>query len=146
MVRKRELALGIFALLILSQILVLVSAQTADVGYIINGRADQNIIDVFEGMNLNVHIIEDTRVVQTDLSQFDFIFIGDGRVRNTAARVDVSKYPTVIMNKFYGEEFGLTDRDGVSQLGASAPLSVRKISNNRIEQVYTHATNNGISI
>jgi cysteine-rich repeat protein len=145
MVRKQTVMLMLLTVLMAINFSI-VSAQSADIGYIINGKPDNNILDVFDDMGLSVDIIEDSDVTNTNLNQYNAIFVGDGRVRNTARSIDVSKFPSVIMNRHYGEEFGLTDRDGISQLGSSSPLKIRRVDNNRVQQVYTQASLGGTSI
>lgn len=116
--------------------------SSGEVGYILkNDRlADQNIIDLFNEMGLEVHLIEDNNLKLTNLNNFDLIFVGDERLRNLE-NIEISKYPSVIMNMYYGPEFGLTDVDGISQLASTEPMSVKVIggSLNGIRQVYKQA-------
>ena len=49
------------------------------------------------------------------------------------------------MNKYYGTEWGLADREGVSQLASNTPPRVQ-LSSNEIVEVYTRSNINGISI
>src|SRR3989338_4951931 len=120
-------------------------ALAADVAYIlVNDRAaKQEILDIFSQLNLTVQLIEDNDVLSYNLSNYKLIFVDDARVRKTR-NVEIYNYPAIIMNQYYGVEWGLTDRDGISQLGANSPLSVKV--NDSILQVYTKAKSNGASI
>jgi hypothetical protein len=114
-------------------------ASAADVGYILlNDRSpDPQIMSVFSSMNLSVQLIEDASINSYNLANYKLLFLDDVRLRKTALK-PIYNYPSVIMNSFYGKEWGLTDSDGVSKLVSTDPLSVR-IVNNGIQQVYTQA-------
>ena len=120
------------------------TATSADVAYIYKSKAqvDENIVEVFEDLGLSVELIDETKL-PSDFSSYKFMFIGDERLRNVE-KLPIYDVPTIVTNYYFGEEFGLTDRDGISKLASNAPLSVRK--GNKIIQVYTKATYNGISI
>jgi hypothetical protein len=115
-----------------------------DVAYIFKNQnaIDDNVVEVFENLGLNVDLIQENNI-PSDLSNYRLVYLGDERYRN-ADQIEIWKYPSIVSNYFYGDEWGLTDRDGVSKLGSSAPLSVR--IGHRIVQVYTQATNRGLSI
>jgi len=134
MEKNRSLKI-LFSFLFLILLIQIVCA--ADVAYIlVNDRnVDYNILDVFSDMGLTVEVIEDSKVLTYDLSQYSIIFIDDARVRKTK-NLQIYNYPAVIMNKYYGEDWGLTDRDGISQLGSTNPLYVNMVDNG-IQQVYT---------
>src|SRR3989344_4329066 len=132
----------IFLWCLLSSILLLtlpLASAVGDVAYIMkNSRVvDQNIIRAFQEMNASVDLINDANVRTTDLTKYKLVFIGPERLRNTARYVDVSKYPTMIMNSFYGDDFGLVDDDGISSLASNSLLEVNY--NNQVFPVYTMA-------
>ena len=131
---------GFFVFFIVLLLLELISAS--DVAYILrNDRiANQEILESFSDLGLSVDLIEDQDVVKTNLNQYKLIFIGDERLRN-GKNIDIYKYPSVIMNLYYGPEFGLTDIDGISQLASTEPMSVRVSEGplKGIKQVYNQA-------
>src|SRR3989344_3540315 len=134
------LSLFIFSIIILSVSAYSVLASN-DVAYIYKSKAsvDKNVVKIFEDMGLNVKLIYE-RNIPTDLSGYRFVYVGDERFKSPN-NIKVWKYPTIVSNYFYGPHFGITDNDGVSQLTASSPLSVKVGSN--ILQVYTKAKFSG---
>ena len=118
--------------------------HAAGVGYIYSNknRVDKNIAALFEEMNLTVDLISEKNIHQ-DLSSYSFIFVGDERYKKPQ-NIPITKVPSVITNYYFGEEFGITDSDGISKLASSAPLQVRK--GNQVIQVYTQARYNGVSV
>ena len=115
------------------------AATTADVAYITNRYADQNVLDVFDDLGLSVEIIKDSQVPSKNFNNYKIVFVDDARLRNTAKLLKTDKYKTVIMNNYYGTQFGLTDEDGISVMGATDPLKVRLSNTSSIVQVYTQA-------
>ena len=87
----------------------------SDVAYLIYNpkRVDHNILKVFNESNLSVDLIMDKNVRSTDFSKYNLVFVSDDKLRNTAKYFDMTKYRTIIMNRFYGKEFGLTDSQGI---------------------------------
>ena len=130
---KRE----VFVLLFLFGILSFASAS--DVAYIYHSdsKVDSNFISVFTELGLTTDLI-DEKELPLDFSKYKFILVGDERFRK---EIPVGDYPSVVVNYHYGTEWGLTDRDGVSQLGSTAPLSV--VQDNRKVMVYTQAFKRG---
>src|SRR3989344_2784542 len=130
----------IFLWCLLSSILLLTipfASAVGDVAYIMkNSRVvDQNVIRAFQEMNASVDLINDANVRTTDLTKYKLIFVGPERLRNTARYVDISKYPTMIMNGYYGNDFGLTDDDGISSLASNSPLGA--YYNGQVIPIYT---------
>lgn len=98
-------------------------------------KIDQNIINILGELNLTVDLIqEDTLPI--NLSKYRLIYVGDERFRNIE-NIIINKKPTIISNYYYGNHFGITDRDGISQLGSTSPLTVN--INGTSVQVYTEA-------
>jgi hypothetical protein len=128
----------IFVLLIS---LTLTFASAADVAYIYRKdfKIDQNIINTFNEMGLEVELINENSL-PADFSAYKLIFAGDERFRNPEL-IPINKSPSIVANYYHGYEWGLTDRDGVSQLGATSPLTAK--SNSEIIPVYNEAFSNG---
>ncbi len=137
MVLKR----AVFIILLTLFTLQIVAA--ADIAYIVVSRPNNDITKVFDDLGLTYDVIKDKDVPTKNLNDYRLVFVDDGRVRKTA-NVPIYNYPSIIMNRYYGEEWGLTDRDGISQLGATSPLNVRK--DTRILQVYTSAREGTTSV
>jgi len=128
-------------------ILVMPTVFAYDVAYIAkNSKAvDQNIVNSFKELNLSVGIVLDSNVRTTDFSKYRLVVISDNILRQTAKYYDISKYKTIVINRNYGEQFGLTDKDGISQLASSFPLNI--VYDNSIIQVYNAAVDRkGIAI
>jgi len=108
-----------------------------DVAYIFKNEriVDDNVIEVFEELGLEVDLINE-KFIPSDLSNYNFIYLGDERYRNDE-KIKIWKYRSIVSNYFYGDEWGLVDRDGVSKLAASQPLSVRV--GGSAQRVYTSA-------
>ncbi len=111
-------------------------ASAKDVGYILinKNNANKEIISVFNQMNLSYDLIADSSIKSQNLSKYRFLFFDDVRLNN-ARKLPIYSFPSIIMNKYYGYDWGLTDRDGISQLTSTSPLRV-SIAGGGIEQVY----------
>ncbi len=136
--------LFLFLVFILLSVNLVIASDVAYV-YKSSHAIDENIVEVFEDLGLTVENIQDSDVPSTNFSDYRIIFIGDERFRK-AEFIPIDEKPTVIANYYRGEEFGLTDYDGVSKLASTSPLNVKKDGN--IIQVYTQAEYSlgGISI
>ncbi|MFH0712098.1 MAG: hypothetical protein V1889_03235 [archaeon] len=119
-------------------LLVGIVSASSDVAYIYKSSAsvDENVLDVFSKLGLSVDKINEKNLYGLDFSDYKMIFVGDERFRNEG-RIPIYDKPTVIANYYHGEEFGLTDYDGVSKLAGTEPLKVKK--GGKILQVYTQS-------
>ena len=140
LIKKKVLLVGLFFIILIigtAAVALGASSSTADVAYIYRkeSKIDDNVLDVFDDMGLSVDLI-DEKYLPNDFSDYKFIFVGDERFKNEN-RIPVNNYPSIITNYYYGNEWGLTDQDGISKLGSNSPLNVRK--NGQIIQVYTQA-------
>lgn len=140
---KRSISFVLMFLMALNVFALPVMASN-DVAYIFKSKAsiDDNVVEVFEDKGLDVDLI-DEKDLPSDFSSYRFVYLGDERFRNDH-KIEIWNHPTIVSNYFYGEEWGLTDRDGISQLVSTAPLSVK--IGHRIVEVYTEATIRGIGI
>jgi hypothetical protein len=142
---KKKIFISILLFTLTLNIFALPVLASNDVAYIFKNKRiiDENIIEVFEGLGLDVELINEKNI-PSDLSNYKFVYLGDERYRNED-EIKIWKYPAIISNYFYGDDWGLTDRDGISKLASSSPLSIK--IGNKITQVYNQAKfNNGVSI
>jgi len=104
------------------------ASAVSDIAYIYRKdfRVDHNIIGVFGEMSLTVDLINE-RDLPADLSSYRAVFIGDERLRK-AEEIKINNFPSIIASYHHGNVWGITDRDGVSQLGATSQLMVVKDS------------------
>lgn len=139
MKKRGEFLFAFFLLSLLTLIIFINFVSAKDIGYILilERNANQDILGVFKDMNLSVELIRDSKINSYNLSQYRFLFLDDVRLNN-ARKKPIYNYPGVIMNSYYGEDWGLTDRDGISQLTSNNPLEVKIVSDG-IKQVYTQA-------
>src|SRR3989344_9018681 len=130
------------AILLLTLLIGFVTA--GDVAYIYKNKVavDEKVVETFEELGLTVDLIDEKNLPR-DFSGYQVLYIGDERYRNSQ-NFPIYTVPTIISNYYFGEQFGLTDHDGISQLGSSNPLSVKK--NNQVIQVYTRADENTVAI
>ncbi|MHA2023686.1 MAG: hypothetical protein ACTSWQ_08510, partial [Candidatus Thorarchaeota archaeon] len=98
-------------------------------------KIDQNILDVFEDLGLTVDIIQEESQ-PISYNDYKFIFAGDENFRRS---IPVNSYPSIITSYYHADTWGLSDNEGVSQLGSTHPLSV--LINGGSYQVYTQAMN-----
>ena len=134
---KRTLFLLVLSLIFILSISIVSSASDSNkVAYIYkkNFKIDQNIINVFTSLGLQVELIQEDVLFSKDLSQYRFLFVGD---ENFKKNIPVNNYPSVIANYYLTDLWGLTDNEGTSQLGATSPLSV--LINSHKFQVYNSA-------
>ena len=129
-----------FNLVVLFFLVMLITPVfAADVAYIYRKsfRIDNNIIEVFENLGLSVEKIQEEHLL-SDFSKNKLIFLGDENFKNIKKISEIiSQNPSVIVNSYHGKDLGLTDNDGISQLGSTGPLSV--VKNGGSVQVYTSA-------
>jgi len=99
-------------------------AVAADVAYVYRNerKIDENVLDVFDEMSLSVKLI-DEKNLPSSLSAYRFIFIGNERISN-AKKIPVGEVPAILMNKYYGQIYGLTNRNGIGMFASSAPLRI----------------------
>jgi len=131
---------GVFIIvLFLISITLVSSVYAADVAYILKDDrfVKDEILDVFSELGLTVEVIEDTKIMTKNLNNYQLVFVDNAILRRTK-NLPIYNYPAVIMNDRYGEEWGLTDDDGISQLASTTPLEV-KLVDNGVRQVYTEA-------
>ncbi|MEK6933287.1 MAG: NosD domain-containing protein [Nanoarchaeota archaeon] len=120
-------------------ILLITPVFAADVVYIYRKsfRIDNNIMKAFENLGLSVEKIQEEHLL-SDFSKYKLIFLGDENFKNIKKISEIiSQNPSIIVNSYHGKELGLTDSDGISQLGSTDPLSV--VKNGGSVQVYTSA-------
>jgi len=143
MFSKKSLSLVLMFVMALN-VLALPVLASIDVAYIFKNeaRVDENVIEVFEDMGLSVELINEKNL-PNDFSAYRFIYLGDERFRHEED-IRIWEYPTIVSNYYYGEDWGLTNSDGISQLVSTAPLGVR--IGNRIVEVYNQGTVRGIGI
>ncbi|MBI2631458.1 right-handed parallel beta-helix repeat-containing protein [Candidatus Pacearchaeota archaeon] len=118
-------------------ILLIAPVFAGDVAYIYRKsfRIDNIIIETFQDLGFSVEKIQEDRI-PSDLSKYRLIFLGDENFKNINKIKDIiAENPSIIVNSYHGKELGLTDNEGVSQLGSSGPLSVLK--NGNLIQAYT---------
>jgi hypothetical protein len=135
---KRMLFVLMFLVLMLNVFSFPILAS-GDIAYIYkNDRlVDDNVVDVFDDLGLSVDLIDEDDINGMDFSTYKFLFVGDERFRNED-QIPIDKYPSIVSNYYFGEEWGFTDREGVSKLGSNSPLSVNK--DGSIIQVYSSAS------
>ncbi len=110
---------------VLSFVLMMTIISASDVAYVSkNSNVDQVFVESLNEMNMTVDVVLDKNVKTTDFSAYKIIFVGDQRLRNVKSLPADKDY--VIASHYYGEELGLTDRDGISRFAANSPLEVKK--------------------
>ncbi|MBT4166240.1 hypothetical protein HOE04_04350 [archaeon] len=140
-VNKRR-ALHFIAIIFSTLLLTSLIAAASDVAYIYkrSNAIDKNILKAFSEMDLDVDLIKEKNL-PNNLEDYKLIFVGDERFK-FLDDFPVYNYRSVIMNSYYGEEWGLSDDNGVNKLTSNYPLSV-KLVNDGAEKVYTRATERG---
>ena len=130
------------AFFLISLILLTTIASAADVAYIYRKsfKIDNNIINVFKDLGLTVDLIQEESQPY-NYNNYRFIFVGD---ENFKRNIPINSYPSIVASYYNTDTWGLTDHEGVSQLGATHPLSV--LINSHQYQVYTQATIAGVAI
>ncbi|MFH1802985.1 MAG: hypothetical protein ABH864_06080 [archaeon] len=133
MVKKEAIWLAFPVLIILLG--ATIASASADIAYIYRKefKIDNNILNVFNQSGLTYDLIDERRL-PIDFSQYKLLFVGDENFRYEN-RILVNQYPSIVANFYHADYWGLTDAEGVSQLGSDHPLSVKK--DGRMIQVYT---------
>ena len=135
--RSVILCCAILSIIAVLSSFVLAATNNGEVAYFYRKtfNVDNNIIDIFEDLGLKTDLINENSI-PSNLSKYKLFFVGDENFRNFN-RIPVGDKPTIFANSFNGNDWGLVDNDGVSQLASNSPLNVEK--NNQIIQVYTQA-------
>ena len=117
----------ILSMAIISFILFCGFVSASDVAYVLKSplRVDTGFLEAFEEMDLEVELIDDSDIGETDFSEYQFIFIEDGRLKNVED-IPLDEVPLVIANGRYGKEFGLLDKGRIRKLVSSSPLKIKK--------------------
>jgi len=128
---KKRVVLSLSLLLILTITL----ASASDVAYLYKNsvKIDDNIIQTFNDLGLTVDLIQE-KSQPSNYNNYKLLYIGDENFRTV---LPVNDYPVIISSYHDSDDYGITDRDGVSKLGATSPLSV--LTNSEPIQVYTIA-------
>lgn len=144
---KKIILLSLFALLVIASLVRAELTQSQEVtatvvhssaAYVYRNSAlvDNNLIRFIETLGFNITKISESQIPLANLSKYQLIVIGDENFRKPS-ELKVGNYPSVVINHYNLYQFGLTDRDGGSILGATAPLNV--MANNISVQVYSSA-------
>lgn len=104
------------------------------IGYLTKKVANPFIMNVFNDMNLNVEIIKDEEITEANLDKYNALFIDEGVLSNID-KINLKKYNIISINKNYGKEIGIVDRDGLSQKSSNGILKI--ISNETASEAYT---------
>ena len=130
--KRSELMLSTIFLIVLFSNLVLASG----VGYVVknNNFVDKGFVESLNGMGFNVDIITDNEIPTADFSSYNLIFVGKGKLMNVRnIPIDM---PIVTTNYYHGEEFGFTDRDGISRRAANKEMRVVEKDSSEMFEVY----------
>jgi hypothetical protein len=119
-------------ILFVSLILLTSFISASDIAYVMKNKPNQGFLDVFDELGLSVDLIKSKEISSTDFSGYNFVFIGEGKLKNID-EIPVEEMPSVITNKRYGKEFGLLDKGKISKLAANSPL---KVENGEDVEVY----------
>lgn len=127
----------VLAAVVTQNLTVYVIPPVKDVAYLYvkNFRIDPNITAIFEAHNLTVHFINEKSLPQ-NFNNYDIIFVGNENFRRRNL-IPVNDHRAIVVSRYNARDWGITDRDGVSQLGSTSPLSV--VVSNSIKQVYIQA-------
>jgi hypothetical protein len=131
--RGNKLILSFFIITILSTTAVF----AADVAYIYRhlSRVDENVLEIFGEMNLQVDLINEKNMPD-NFANYKFLYIGDENYRKEKL-IPVNNYSAIVTNYYHGEVWGLTHDSGISKLGATSPLKV--LNNGNEIKVYNKA-------
>ncbi len=132
--KRGILVLSVFFSLIFASAFV----SAGDVAYIYNKnfKINQGMINALREFGHNVDMISTNQLPSVNLAEYEMILVGDERFSNPSA-IPVMTRNSVVANYYHGDDWGLTDRDGISQMGSTSPLSVEK--DNQVIRVYTEA-------
>lgn len=119
---QRGVVVSFIFILILS--LTIVSAS--DVAFIVknSNRVEQGFLDALENMNLEVDVVEDRQIPQTDFSDYSLIFLSQNRLRNLDD-LPLNEKNIVTINPYSVKELGFMTRNRVSRLTSNSFLRVK---------------------
>jgi hypothetical protein len=96
-----------------------------DIGYVYEKefKIDFNLINQLNDQGENVFLISSYDLNNVDFSKYDLLLIGDERFSNPL-EIPVDLMPSIIMNHYHGEEFGILNEGRISQISSNKPLRV----------------------
>jgi len=126
---------------ILLSVLMISSALAADVAYVYKKgfTIDDKVLEVFSDLSLSVDLIPEDEL-PNDFSSYGLIYVGDEKLADNG-QIPIGERASIVSSYFHGGTWGLTDAEGVSQLGATSPLTV--IKGDQSIQVYNRAFKRG---
>ena len=100
----------------------------ADVAYVVKdyNQVDFNIWFALEELNLDIDIVTDSMIMDTDFSAYSFVLVGDGWFKHLS---HVPEMPLVLTNSRYAEHFGFLDMGRTKRAGSSSNLMVKVLGN-----------------
>ena len=122
-----------FLLLIVFILSLSFVVAASDVAYVLKNpeKPDYVILNVFNEMNLSVDLIDSKNIPGFDFSKYEFIFVGDDRIKNSKY---IPEFPIVIANGYYGKDFGISKKNSIKKIAANSPLEIIREEN--LVQVY----------
>lgn len=82
---------------------------------------DDGFVYALEDLGYDVDLVDVSHGV--DYDDYDFVFVGDERF-DEPENILVGEVPSLVVNSFHLDDWGITDNEGVSQLSSNAILKV----------------------
>lgn len=114
---------------------VTVNVLPEKIAYIVRdtGKPDKAFLNAFNDLGLEIVLIDDDKIRQTNFSEYRAIFVGDEYLKNIKS-LPKDSLPVIIANKYYGKDFGFLARGVISQMSSNSILRVDEES--EIVKVY----------
>jgi hypothetical protein len=112
--------------------------SATNLGYIYEKdfNIDFKIIEKLDSLGIDVFLLNSKDLQNVNFSQFDVLLIGDERIRNVN-KIPLDK-PLILMNSYYGKDFGFLEKGKVSKLSSNRPLQVSVSSFSEVYEVATY--------
>ena len=103
---------------------VTVTVLPPSVAYIFHNEknVEQEVLNVFSEMNLDVDLIQDKNIRATNFSNYSFIFVGNEKISKLKYLPKTTHY--IYMNSRYGRESGFLKLWKIAKIASNSPLVV----------------------
>jgi len=122
--KNNILLTGLFFVIILSSSII-----AADVAYVVEDshKVDLMTWTALEDMDLEIEIITNDMIMNTDLTEYSFILIGAGKLKNV---MYIPEMPMILTNSRYATHFNFLEKGRTKRFGANSNLMAKVLGEN----------------
>jgi len=122
--KNNILIMGLFSVIMFSGFVI-----AADVAYVVEDyhKVDLMTWTALEDMDLEIEIITDEMIMNTDFTEYSFILIGTGKLKNV---MYIPEMPMILTNSRYVTHFNFLEKGRTKKFGANSNLMAKVLGEN----------------